>query len=72
MDFRITYNEKQEAALKKNGFTGIANDPEGLNTIEFFHKRLSFLQSHNKNYTKKQYEAIDDLFTVIDCIIKEA
>lgn len=32
---------------------------------------LDFLKSHNKNYTKKQYEKIDELFEYFHAIILE-
>lgn len=29
---------------------------------------IEFLKVHNKNYTKKQYEKIDELFDFVRCI----
>lgn len=64
-NFNISYNENQEKELRAAGFPGIANDPDGLETVFYFKEQLEFLYTHNKNYTKKQYETIENLFAIV-------
>ena len=63
MDFNITLNEQQQENLIKIGFYSLAEEPK---TIMFYVANImSYLESHNKNYTKKQYEGIqivNDIF----------
>lgn len=66
--FSVTYNEKQEKNLKNAGFTGLANDPDGLDTIFYLFKLADYLQHHNKNYTKSQYEKITAIYDVLQAI----
>lgn len=60
------YNELSNieltAILGENYKKDYFSDNTGLKTIiENIEKKLDFLLSHNKNYTKKQYYTIDDI-----------
>lgn len=68
IDFKITYNAAQQQNLRDIGFIGLANDPEGLDTISYIKSLLDYLISHNKNYTKEQYSKIDILNDIINAI----
>lgn len=36
--------------------------------VQYFQYMLEYLQSHNKNYTKKQYEIIQCLYDIIQSL----
>ena len=65
-DFLITLNDEQKKNLKNAGFAGFAEDPDEI-LFYTFHM-LEVLESHNKNYTKDQYNRISilkDVFTAL-------
>lgn len=65
-DFKITLNEQQKENLKKSGFYGFSEDTDEI-LFYTFHM-LEVLESHNKNYTKDQYNRIStlkDIFTAL-------
>lgn len=53
--------------VKENGFEFSSEE----NTLEYIKRKLEFLESHNKNYTKEQYYIICDLFSLVKCIEME-
>lgn len=53
--------------VKENGFEFSSEE----NTLEYIKRKLEFLESHNKNYTKEQYYIICDLFSLVECIEME-
>ena len=65
-DFRIELNDTQKENLKNAGFAGFAEDTDEI-LFYTFHM-LEVLESHNKNYTKDQYNRISilkDVFTAL-------
>ena len=53
--------------VKENGFEFSSEE----NTLEYIKRKLEFLESHNKNYTKEQYYIVCDLFSLVKCIEME-
>lgn len=53
--------------VKENGFEFSSEE----NTLEYIKRKLEFLESHNKNYTKEQYYIVCDLFSLVECIEME-
>jgi hypothetical protein len=51
--------------INRNTGLGMFREPELILDIK---GKLEYLQSHNKNYTKKQYEIIQELKTIFECI----
>ena len=41
------------------------NSPDGMNVLDVLKENIEYLKFHNKNYTKHQYYAIDDLYEII-------
>lgn len=56
---KINYNEMEKLGLK---FDDIAD------IIFYFSNMLDWLESHNKNYTKEQYNRILTLKEICDCL----
>ena len=70
MNFRINYNTKQQDLLKQAGFAGLANDPEGLNTLSYLYFIALYLRDHNVNYTKTQRDKINAMWDVLSAIME--
>ena len=67
-DFKITLNERQKDGLKKAGFEGMAEDTDSILFYTF--NMLDVLESHNKNYTKDQYNRISALKDIFEALYK--
>ena len=67
-DFNITLNDNQIENLKNAGFEGMAEDTD--NILFYVHSVIDDLESHNKNYTKKQYYGISTLKDIFDALYK--
>lgn len=67
-DFKIILNERQKDGLKKAGFEGIAEDTD--NILFYTFNMLDVLESHNKNYTKDQYQRISALKDIYEALYK--
>ena len=67
-DFKITLNERQKDGLKKAGFEGMAEDTD--NILFYTFHMLDVLESHNKNYTKDQYNRISALKDIFEALYK--
>lgn len=61
----MRFNEKQRAALEK---LDLPADPETVFMI--IEMQTSYLMTHNKNYTKAQYERIDYVNDIINAIYR--
>lgn len=66
MGFNIELTNGQDAELRKAGFYGLANDATEI--LFYLHPIIEYLASHNKNYTKAQYEKIDILKDVFKAL----
>lgn len=53
--------------VKENGFEFSSEE----NTLEYIKRKLEFLESHNKNYTKEQYYIVCDLLSLVNCVEME-
>ena len=40
--------------------------------LEQIKRKITFLESHNKNYTKEQYYQISEIYNFIECLESEA
>lgn len=67
-DFKIVLNERQKDGLKKAGFEGMAEDTD--NILFYTFHMLDVLESHNKNYTKDQYNRISALKDIFEALYK--
>ena len=67
-DFKITLNDSQKENLKSAGFTGFTEDTDEI-LFYTFHM-LEVLESHNKNYTKDQYNRISTLKDIFAALYK--
>ncbi len=61
----FSFNEKQRAALEK---LDLPADPETVFMI--IEMQLNYLMTHNKNYTKAQYERVDYINDIINAIYR--
>lgn len=60
-----SFNEKQRAALLE---AGTADDPETV--FMDLEMQLNYLMTHNKNYTKAQYNRIDYVNDIVNAIYR--
>lgn len=52
--------------LNSHGFPFQKTDIADI--IYYLQHQLEYLYTHNKNYTKKQYNIIEDVKNILDCI----
>ena len=65
-DFNITLNDRQKDGLIKAGYEGMAEDTD--NILFYTFHMLDVLESHNKNYTKDQYNRISELKDIFEAL----
>ena len=60
--FDIILKENQKKELVNAGYKGLAVDATDI--LFYLWPQIEYLHSHNKNYTKAQWEKIDALYDI--------
>lgn len=67
-EFKITLNDSQKEALINAGYEGFAKDTDDM--MFYIHSLTDWLESHNKNYNREQYDRIAILNELLTAIYK--